>query len=310
MAASGTSASTRPLALAALFIGAAGISLSPIFVRLADVGPVASAFWRTALAVPFLAMLPWLLGGANAGSANANGIRARRLLPGTPRAWWMLALAGMFFAGDLGVWHVSIGMTSVANATLFPNLAPVIVTLVAWLAFGERITRLFVAGLALALIGAVIIVGDSLRVSHGQVAGDLLAFLAAFFYAGYLLTVSRLRHHAGVATIMTFSSAFSALPLGLLALAQGTPLLASSAAGWAALVGLALVSQVIGQGLIAHALAHLPVSFSSVGLLLQPALAALFGWLLLGEALNGPQAAGMLVILTGIWLARLGSWMR
>ena len=289
----------RGLALVALFAGAAGISLSPIFVRLADVGPVASAFYRTALAVPFLLLLPWL--------TERGGEGGGRFLPRGARAWGMLALAGLFFASDLGVWHVSINMTSVANATLFPNLAPVIVTLVAWLAFGERITGLFVAGLALALTGAVIIVGDSLEHDPRHAAGDALALLVAFFYAGYLLTVSRLRRRLSVAAIMTFSSAFSALPLGIMALVLGQQMLPSSAGGLAALIGLALVSQVMGQGLIAHALAHLPVSFSSVGLLVQPALAALFGWLLLGEALNAWQALGMGVILAGIWLAQRGS---
>jgi len=60
---------------------------------------------------------------------------------------------------------------------------------------------------------------------------------------------------------------------------------------------------VIGQGMIAFALAHLPVSFSSVGLLVQPALAALFGWLFLSEPLGLWQGAGVLAILAGIHTA-------
>lgn len=307
----------RLLALIALFAGAVGISLSPIFVRLADVGPLASAFWRTGLAVPFFLLpllLPFMLPGHGSHGASSRTERAAARLPRARRDWLLLALAGGFFAADLGVWHVSIGMTSVANATLFPNLAPVIVTLVAWLFFNERIGLHFVAGLVLALTGAVIVIINSAAasahatVSNNNIGGDLLALLVAFFYAGYLLAISRLRQRLGVLSIMAFSSLFAALLLGAAALllkgAANMPLLPGTLGGLAALLGLAVVSQVVGQGLIAQALAHLPVSFSSLGLLLQPALAAVFGWLWLHEALQPLQLAGMGIILLGIWLAQ------
>ena len=67
------------------------------------------------------------------------------------------------------------------------------------------------------------------------------------------------------------------------------------------------MSHAAGQGLIAYALAHLPAAFSSVGLLLQPVVAALFAWLLLAEPLAALQVAGGLIVLAGIYLARRGS---
>jgi drug/metabolite transporter (DMT)-like permease len=80
-----------------------------------------------------------------------------------------------------------------------------------------------------------------------------------------------------------------------------------SAYGWAILLGLALISHAAGQGLIAFALAHLPATFSSVGLLLQPVIAAVFAWTLLAEPLVPLQIAGGVVVLIGIYLARRGS---
>ena len=74
--------------------------------------------------------------------------------------------------------------------------------------------------------------------------------------------------------------------------------------GWLVLIALALVSHIGGQGLIAFALAHLPAAFSSVSLLLQPVLAALFAWLLLGELLGPSQALGGALVLLGILIAR------
>ena len=84
-------------------------------------------------------------------------------------------------------------------------------------------------------------------------------------------------------------------------------MLPATAAGWATLFGVALVSHACGQGLIAYALAHLPAAFSSVSLLLQPVMAGVFAWVLLGEPLVALQIAGGVVVLVGIYLARRGS---
>ena len=92
-----------------------------------------------------------------------------------------------------------------------------------------------------------------------------------------------------------------------MALLSGESLIATTAYGWAVLLGLALISHAGGQSLIAYALAHLPAALSSVSLLLQPAVAALLAWIILGEALGPWQALGALIILVGIYLARRGS---
>ena len=99
---------------------------------------------------------------------------------------------------------------------------------------------------------------------------------------------------------------FTPLPWGR-ALAAGVALLPDTATGWLKLLGLAWISHAAGQGLIAYALAHLPAGFSSVGLLFQPVMAALFAWVLLGESLSVLQVVGGTVVLAGIALARLGS---
>jgi drug/metabolite transporter (DMT)-like permease len=100
------------------------------------------------------------------------------------------------------------------------------------------------------------------------------------------------------------ASAMALLPISLL---SGEGLVAFTAGGWAVLIGLALISQVGGQGLITYALAHLPAALSSVGLLLQPAIAALLAWVILYEPLGVWQALGGVIVLVGIAVARRGS---
>lgn len=288
---------TARIALAALLAGALGIAFAPIFVRLSEIGPSATAFWRLGFAVPVL--LLWMR------LEPAGGTRARK--PSTWSDHLRLTAAGLFFAGDLAVWHWSIKFTSVANATLLANFAPIFVTLVSWLVFKERFSRTFVLGLALALAGAVVLMGRSLNLSTEALFGDALGLLTAMFYGGYILAVGRLRAEFSTATIMTWSGVVTALALLPVALLSGESLIAPTAQGWAVLLGLALFSHAGGQSLIAYALAHLPAAFSSVSLLLQPAAAAVLAWLLLGEPLGPWQALGAAVVLVGILLARRGS---
>ncbi len=284
----------RAYALFALFAGATCIALSPIWVRVADVGPTASAFWRVALAAPLL----WAV-AALVPRAVAIPDRNRRIL---------LLLAGLAFAGDLVFWHWSIQFTSVANSTLLANLASIFVTLAAWLLWRQRPTGQFLLALALALAGVVMLVRTSLDFSPRALLGDALGVVTAMFYAWYLLSVKGLRDR-GAATLqlMAVTTTVTAAILLPVALVSGEVLLPPSAAGWLVLIGLAWISHAAGQGLIAYALAHLPAAFSSVGLLFQPVMAAAFAWALLDEPLVALQVAGGAVVLTGIYLARSGS---
>ena len=282
------------MALAALFAGALVIAFAPIFVRWSEVGPVATAFWRLFLALPLLAL--W----AALEKRDASTDRSNKGLA-------MAAMAGLFFAADLAVWHWSIRLTSVANATFLANLAPVAVTLGAWLLLGERTRPVFFGGMLLALAGAALLMGANLGGPGAVLIGDGLGVLTAVFYAGYQLCVKRLRDTQSTARIMLVSGCACAAALLPVALLMGETILPSSTTGWLVLVGLALVCQFAGQSLIAWAVAHLSASFSSVSLLLQPVAAAGFAWLIFGEALAALQWLGAAAVLAGIWLARRGT---
>jgi drug/metabolite transporter (DMT)-like permease len=218
-----------------------------------------------------------------------------------------MVLAGLFFAGDLAVWHFSILFTSVANSTLLANLAPIFVTVGAWLLFRQRVSGTFLAGMAIAMAGAFVLVGPSFGLGGRQLLGDGLGVVTAMFYGAYMLAVKHLREARSTAHVMAVSTSVCAAVLLPLAIASGEIMLPATGAGWLTLFGLALVCQTAGQSLIAYAMAHLPASFSAVSLLLQPAMATLYAWAILGEGAGLAQLAGGAVILFGIWLARKGS---
>jgi len=219
-----------------------------------------------------------------------------------------MTLAGFFFAADLGVWHFSILYTSVANSTLLANLAPIFVTLAGWILYRQKVTRAFLVGMIVAIAGMFVLVGPNFAVGGTRLLGDALGALTAVFYAGYFLTIKVARDAgASTARLMAWSTTITAIVLLPIALASPQPFLPASAHGWLVLVGLALVTQVLGQGLIAYAFAHLPASLSSVSLLIQPVMATLFAWWLFAEPVGAVQLVGGAIVLAGIWLAKRAS---
>lgn len=287
------------IALIALIIGALCIGLSPILVRLSEVDPVTTAFYRVFLGLPL--MLFWMLSSDSfTSSSQESRLKFRDVV--------LLLLPGVFFAGDLGFWHWSIRLTTVANATLFANFAPVFVTLAAVVFWGERFSRVFILALGLAITGAILLMGTSMQSSPANITGDMLGITAAIFYAGYLLAVGRLRSRFATAAIMFWSSLAASIVLFPASMIAGEFALPQTLYGWTVLIVLAWVSHLGGQGLIAYALAHLSTAFSSVSLLVQPVFSAILAWILFGEILGPLQLIGAIVVLTGIYLARRASY--
>ncbi|WP_224408246.1 DMT family transporter [Afifella sp. IM 167] len=278
--------------LSALVLGAVAMGASPVFVRLAEVGPMTSAFWRVALALPFLWLWSWL--------------EARRLPPQAPlkEIFWPVALAGLFFAGDLTFWHLAILHTSVANATFMATLAPVWVALGSGLFLGEAVGRQLVFGLLLCLVGGGFLLGDSLSAQPEHLLGDFYGLVTSLFFGAYFLAVRKARRGAGGGRTLFLSSIVTALFLGLQALAMETQLWPAGLGGVAALFALAIVSHSGGQGLLALALGHLPAAFSSLVIFLEGVAAAALGWLVLSESIGLLQAIGAAAIFAGIAIAR------
>ena len=290
---SAASRRSRQLALYALFTGGLAIGCVPIFVRLSQVGASATAFWRVLLALPIF--LVWMLLERRKGNSRAPASRAEVALMGA---------AGLFFAADLTVWHWSIKLTSIANATLLANFSPIFVALGGWLLYRQRVSLRFVIGMLTALAGTVFLVGTSFSLSSEHLLGDVLGLTAAVFYAGYMLTIKRLRQDFSTPTTLAYSGMAASVALLATALAMNEVLIPVTPAGWLDLFGLAWFSHVGGWGLITYSLAHLPAAFSSLGLLIQPVVATLLAYRLLGEALGLAQVAGGALVLAGIIIAR------
>jgi drug/metabolite transporter (DMT)-like permease len=275
---------------AALVVAAIAMGLSPIFVRLADVGPFTSAFWRVALAMPVLYAWMW---------TSERG-RAKPARTFTPATIWV----GVAFAFDLFFWHLSIVKTTVANATFFATTAPIWVVLFGWLIFRRRVSAATLVGLGLCILGGAALLAQSFRLRGGSVLGDLYGLSTGVFFGLYFLAVQAAREGHSAARVTFEATVITAALLLLAALGLEHRLLPRTLHGFAALLAMAWISHTGGQGLLTIALGHLPATFSSLVIFLEAIAAACFAWALLGEPVSLIQAGGGLAILAGIYLAR------
>jgi drug/metabolite transporter (DMT)-like permease len=275
------------LLLLALFGGNVALAIGPWFVRLADTGPVAAGFWRLFLALPFLVLL-----------ARANG---QRLTGMGAKTLGLVALGAVTFALDLASWHIGIGMTRLGNATLFGNAGSIV--LLFWGMIAHRMLPKPLEWLAIvfALAGAAILMGRSLEISNATLIGDLFSVAAGLLYAVYLLTLQGARGQFGSWSLLVWVSLFGAPVLLVIALALGEPVWPTD---WTPVIGLFILSQLVGQGLMVFALRYFPPLVVGLALLTQPAVASIYGWLAFGEVLSPLDIVGMVLVGAALAVSR------
>lgn len=293
--------STRLRAYAALALGVVCIGFSAIFTKWSGVpGPV-SAFYRVLIATVALAIPYGVHLVRERRHEQMLGVESKRNKL-TPALLAMTALAGFFFAADLASWNTSLGFTSAANSTLLGNLSTIWVSLGALLIFHESLKRRFWAGMSIAIVGVIIVVGRD-AVEQLQFGwGDLIAVGSSLFYASYILTTGRTRRQMGTLPFMWLNTAAATVILFAYVLATGQTLTGFSADTWWSLVALGLISHATGWLSINYSLGHLPAPLTAVTLLFQPVLTALLAVPLLGEGLSAFQIVGGVIVLLGIYV--------
>lgn len=275
-------------AFPALIFGNLVLAVGPWMVRLTDVGAVASGFWRVTLALPFLFLLAW------------------RQQKGREAPPWSLvatiALGGLFFASDLAAWHVGIGLTKLANASLFGNASSFILVVYGFVILRRLPRKVQALALLLAVAGAALLMGSSYELSPKNFTGDLFTLAAGLLYTGYLIAVDRARRTMAPMPVLAIASAAGALPLLILALALGQKVMPDD---WTPLLILSFGSQVVGQGLLVYAVGYLSPVVVGLGLLAQPAAGAAIGHFAYGETSSVADAAGAVLIAVALVLIRM-----
>ena len=279
-------------AFVVLGVGVLAISWSAVFVRWTRMPGLASAFWRMLVASGAL----W--GVLAVRPAGRQGLsRASLLLAG---------LGGVFFAGDIGLYNLSVLQTTAGGATFLGNNAPLVVGLLTWGLTRRAPPGRFWVALGLQTAGALCIVWVDRGAMARRAHGDGLALLTSVCFALYLLTTERLRARVDTLTLVALSSSASAAVLGAVALGIGVSLRVPSGVSLACVVGLGVVCQVTGYLCLTYALGHLPATVSSVVLRGVAPLTAAWARVCFRERMTLVQWVGGGLILLGIWVVGRG----
>ncbi|MBN8606384.1 MAG: DMT family transporter [Caulobacterales bacterium] len=274
--------------------GATLLGLSPIFVRLSELDPQATNFWRFALALPILGVWAALSGAERGGTARQIS--------------WLL-LAGLFFGAEVGLWAAALDFTTVANATLLSNMTPIFAAAFGFLLFKERLqTGIWIGG-GLALLGALTLSIARARAGAGPTPelgwlGDTMGLVSATGYAAYLLIVRSLATRVSTGAVMLWATLAAMVFAAGASVLMGESFLPTTWQGWLPLIGLGLIVQAAAQGLIAYGVGRLPIVVSTILLWMQPLSAALMSWLFFGEALGPLALFGAGLILLGVFLVQ------
>jgi drug/metabolite transporter (DMT)-like permease len=276
-------------------LGVLSISFSAVFVRLAGVSPATATFFRATYAIPVLLIVSAAWRG---GVARPAGVR------------WLAFASGAILGVELTIWHRSIALIGVGLGTVLANTQVVVVALVAWLLYGDRLTARTAALIGAVLVGVALTSGLARPDAYGSapILGVALGALAGGCYAIYLL-MFRAANRSLAPTAGPLLDATLGTLAGALACAPFDPGFALTlywpAHFWLAM--LALVCQVVGWLLIATALPRLPAIETSILLLVQPVFALVWGMLFFTERLSPIQYVGAGIVLAGVGALSLQS---
>lgn len=272
----------------ALAIGITALSLSAMFVRWSDAPGPMTGFYRVLISTFFLT--PFFL-------------RQQKTLEPIDKKYLAIPLiAGIFTAFDFAFWNSSLKYTTAANATLLGNTSPLWVALFALFFFREKLRGIFWVGLTLALAGAALVMGSDFLTHPSLGVGDLMASIAAIFYASYQLTTQRGRRHIDPFRYMWLVGVSATLGMFIINIVLGYSFTGYSTQTWIIFFVTAIISQMIGYLAITYALGHLPASIVSPTLIGQPILTTILAIPLLGEIPNAIQWIGGAIALAGIYI--------
>lgn len=276
-------------------IGVLFSSFASIFVRLSDAHALAIATYRMWLSFFLLAPLIIIdLLRKKKTRTKIAGINGRDVV--------LCAISGFFLAAHFAMWIQSLGMTSIASATVLVDTHPMFVLTAGYLFLRERINRRAFACVLVAFLGIVLLSSGDMREGTDSFSGDLLALGGAAALAGYILIGRVVRQRMAAVHYAAIVYFFSSLVLTSASIAWRVPLRGYPAKELLIFLAMAFFCTILGHTVFNWALKYLKASFVSTAGFVEPVYATLLGIIIFGEIPRSPVFIGGGIILIGILL--------
>jgi drug/metabolite transporter (DMT)-like permease len=287
-----------------LAVAVIAVSTSAPLIREAAAPALAVAFWRNGLA------------SAGLVPAAALASRRRRLMPAAEadprqgvaipmRTWLLAAAAGLLLAAHFAAWISSLSSTTVAASVALVATQPVWTALLGR-ATGERLAPVAWLGIALALVGVVVVTGVDVTTSGRALRGDLLALAGGVLAAGYVSigSVARRRLTTTDYTAACYSVAAAALLVA--AVAAGQPLAGFRLRTWLCILAITAGPQLLGHSVFNRLLRSVGPTVVSVAVLGEIVGSALLAAWWFGERPPAGLAPATVCIIAGVALVIRG----
>ncbi len=272
-----------------LLSGVLSVSFAAIFIRLADAPPLVIATYRMAIASVILIPI-----------ASTKFRRSFSKL--SKRDILLILLSSAFIALHFWLWITSLSYTSIASSVVLVTAHPAFVVVISYFLWGERLNKLTIGGIVVALIGVIFINYGGLTFDSQSILGNLLALVAGFFMGAYLIVGRQLKTRIDILSYLAIIYTCSAGILLVATIASGYNLFGYSPTTYLMLILLALVPQLIGHSCLNLAVRLMPVTLVSVAILGEPVGATMLGSFILDEIPTANEIAGGLLILGGIFI--------
>ena len=260
-------------------------------------GPLIAAIAAPALAIAFWRCL--LGAGATGAAVFTRGRRELATLRGRPGR--LSAASGVLLAAHFATWIPSLRFTSVAASTALVATQPIWAALIARLR-GHHIPQRAWFGIAISLIGVVVLTGIDVSLDHRALIGDTLALIGGMLAAAYVSVGERARQvvPTGPHTLVVYSMA--ALVLVGTCLIARAPLTGYSLHDWLLILALTLLAQLLGHSLINRLLKTVSATVVSLGILFEMPGATILAWIFLGQALPLSLVPALILLMVGLFV--------
>ena len=272
-----------------LLVGVLSVSFAAIFIRLAEAPPLVIAAYRLTIASVILIPI-----------ASTKSMKSLKKLSG--RDMLLILLSSVFIALHFGLWITSLNYTSIPSSVILVTSHPAFVAVISRFLWGERLNKLTIIGIVVALAGVIFINYGGFTFGSRAILGDSLALIAGFSMGAYLIIGGQLRARIDILSYLTIINTFAAVMLLATTMISGHSLFGYSPVTYIMLILVALVPQLVGHSCLNLALRLIPVTFVSVAILGEPVGATLLGYIILREMPTTNEIVGGLLVLGGIFI--------
>lgn len=279
-------------------VGSVILGSSAVFVRISDMGPLATGFYRMLFSLPFFAL--WVLGEKV--HVHVRGLPPEALP--SPREFALLVLGGALFSLDLALFNWGIDHTTILNSTLFNNAAAFFVPLFLWLCFKVKPSMRTMLCVTIGLLGCALLGGESLSLSADNFLGDIVSLGSGMAVALYVITIKEVRDRCSTSVVMLITGLASTIALGVMVVFSQESFGPLTSQDWISIWGQALLVHTVGQALLAFSMAKVHAAYVGIIMLLAPVTSALLGWLIYDEVLTVITLGGIILVMASIVTAR------